>query len=336
MHAELMMLLWVVGALLVFGIPAIMKKTLLPRDLQFEEVPPERLTQPQAEFFAGYDTQIRALGYDDCVTYRVTNLTTANICRTYFSRNSWSRCTVAAATAEKKMSTSWIEFNSNFSDGTMLSTRNTQFSSPFSRPPYQIVQSYPGVSNPARLKASHDKRAESLAACGQVFIDRNNFFDEFRKSHQRNCEHQGSKKLMRLDGNGIYRATSRLALRAIVRFLNPFSDNFTPARAAAGLLLGAGLPFAVTMASVPLALWVSLHLGVTPAGGALLMTAGAFILAGGALGMLFQHKVFIWALLLGYLPTALMGSRYGLSFGLLMAMTADLTQRVRSRRRAIA
>ncbi|MBZ5627880.1 MAG: hypothetical protein LAO06_03345 [Acidobacteriia bacterium] len=336
MHPELTMLLWVVGALVVFGIPTIMKKTMLPRDLQFEEVPPERLTPRQAEFLAGYDTQIRALGYDDFVTYRVTNLKGANICRTYFSRNSWSRCTVAAVTVEKKMSTSWIEFNSNFSDGTMLSTRNTQFSSPFSRPPYQIVQLYPGVSDPARLKASHDQRVESFAARGQVFIDRNNFFDEFRKGHQRNCEHQASKKLMRLDGNGIYRATSRLALRAIVRFLNPFSDNFTPARAAAGLLLGAGLPFAVTIASGPLALWASPHLGVTPEGGALLMTAGAFILTGVALGRLFQHKVFIWALLLGYLPTALMGGPYGLSFSLLMAWTADLTQRVRSRRRAIA
>ncbi len=338
MHNEFTIFFWVVVALFVFGIPRIMKKIKLPRDLQFEEVPPERLTPQQARFFAEFDGRIRALGYDDCVTYRVTNLTGANICRTYFSRSEWSRCTVAAITGEKRtMSTSWIEFSSNFVDGTILNTRNAQLSSVFSCPPYQIVQGYPGVGDPAQLKTKHDRRAEALAIHGQSAISRSNFFDEFRKAHQRNCDYQTSKKLMRLDGNGIYRATSRLALRGIAKFLNPFTDNFTPARAVVGLLLGAGLPITITLASPPLAASIGPRIGFTPEGSVLLMAATGSIIAGSALGILFQHKVFIWSFLLAYLPIAILGAQYGsIGFSLLLAWTADLTCRIRARRRAVA
>ena len=335
MNSELSILLITVVVIFVFGIPLILQKHWLPRELQFEQVPPEQLTPEQAKFFASYDAELGSLGYAPVFTYRVPNLQGKNLLRTYVNPAETARCSVTMLSFGTAQQT-YAEFVTQYADGTFFTTRNVDISSVFKRLPNSIVQDCRGVTRLAELKRRHDAKAQELLIQGPMFFNRDKFFDDFRNYHIRFCEYQQSQKLLNWEpATNLYRMTVRTALNGIRNFFNPLADNFTALRFVAGLVFGAGLPVLVMLEPQKSAHWLASVCGFSLGSAWLFLLLGSYVLSGIAIGLLFRQKTFIWAFLLGYLPALLLSNRRMFGMSLLMAFSADVAFRVQSRARKL-
>jgi hypothetical protein len=153
-----------------------------------------------------------------------------------------------------------------------------------------------------------------------------------QEQYEREVAHQVKQKLLRFDAlKDEYRVTVKWALRVQRNMFNPFADNFTMAKLAGALAAGS-LPVLVSLQHVQL-----LHaMGQTDAGWVPLVTL-AYVIAGVAAGLLFGHKSFVWAFLLAFVPTLLLPSvtSHAVGMSLLMGWVADLTFRLRGRRKRL-
>ena len=57
-----------------------------------------------------------------------------------------------------------MSFHTRFSDDRILTTRNAKLKTILDRPPYQVVQECPQVSEPSEMKCIHDTRAQTMDA----------------------------------------------------------------------------------------------------------------------------------------------------------------------------
>lgn len=323
-------------ALLVIGLPRIASQISLPAQLQFQEVPPDELTPRQAKHFDEADEKLNPLGYHPLSTFRAVNLKGANLNRVYTSTLDPARIMVTLlSSAEGNVAHNYAEIISKYRDGVVLSTKNAGVSSVFARMPERIERTYPGIDDLAELKARHDTYAASLIMHGPLHRDPKTFFADFNDYHKRFCEYQRSKGLLRYDQRArVYRTTVLTGLRGVRNFLNPLADNFTLLRFALGVLLGAAPPVLVVYRPSALVDWLRSASGLDPALIASLLLAAAFTLGGLSVGYLFQQKSFIWAFLLGYIPTKLLRPSSGLELWLClwMAMVAHVVAHWRMRR----
>jgi hypothetical protein len=60
---EISWFLITIALLVVVGVPRIRRTVWLPRDLQFQQVPPEQLTPAQSAFLKSYDDQLADLQF---------------------------------------------------------------------------------------------------------------------------------------------------------------------------------------------------------------------------------------------------------------------------------
>jgi hypothetical protein len=308
-----------IAVIIAFGIPTIMKTIWLPRQLKCKEVPPEQFTPKQAACFAEYDRKMAGIGFTPFSTFTAMALPNPNINRMYASPADPARCDVMVI-GVKQSSTINVEFVTRFADGTRLSTKNSEFSSVFAPFPKRITQTFPGVTDPAIVKSYHDRRSETLRDRMPEFRPISSAFADLEDYHQRFCEHQVSKNLLRFDAeNGIYRTTYGTALRGIANFLNPMADNFTLGRFCLGTLLGAGLPLGAVTQHARIVLWLAAWMPTQLTLANTFLLPVACTLAGSAVGAIFTRKSFIWAILLGYLPAKFL-TVSGLTFGLSLYM----------------
>jgi hypothetical protein len=323
-------------AMLVVGLPLIAGRISLPAQLQFQEVPPDELTPRQAEHFDAADEKLKPLGYHPLSTFRAVNLKGANLSRVYTSTLNPARILVTLLSSPRRnVAHNYAEIISRYRDGAILTTKNSGLSSVFARMPEHIVKTYPGIDDLAELKARHDTQAASMTSHGPLHRDDKTFFADFNDYHKRFCEYQRSRGLLRLDKRaGVYHATVLTGLRGIRNFLNPLADNFTVPRFALGVLLGAALPVLVAYGSSALVDWLHSASELDPTLIVSLLLAAAFTLGGLTVGYLFQHKSFIWAFLLGYIPTKLLRPASGLElwFCVWMALVAHYVAHWRMRR----
>ncbi len=323
-------------AMLVVGLPLIAARISLPAQLQFQEVPPDELTPRQAEHFDEADEQLKPLGYHPLSTFRAVNLKGANLSRVYTSTLNPARIMVTLlSSAQGKAAHNYAEIISRYRDGIILTTKNSGLSSVFARMPEHIVKTYPGIDDLAELKARHDTYAASLINHGPLQRDAKTFFADFNDYHKRFCEYQRSKGLLRYDQRaGVYRATVLTGLRGIRNFLNPLADNFTLLRFTLGVLLGAAPPVLVVYRPSALVDWLRSASELDPTLIVSLLLAAAFTLGGLSVGYLFKQKSFIWAFLLGYIPTKLLRPASGLElwFCAWMALVAHYVAHWRMRR----
>ncbi len=321
-------------------IPLLMRRVRLPRTLQFEMLAPEALSPRQAEYLAARDVELRELGYEPFATYRVTNLSGRNLLRTYFHPADTARCTVILLSTGKSISQqAYLEFNTEFADGTRLATRNAQITGIFKRMPNSFLQEYRDARNATELKRRHDRRAETLFAHGPIPLDPSQFFAIFQQEHAKLCDYQVEHRLLRFDlQHNLYYGTPLIALRGIANFFNPFADTFTPLRLIAGLLFGAGLPVIVvcyprlTFSTLQPLLQALAGHGIHLSFGAVVL--GAYIVAGVAVGLLFRQKIFIWSFLLGLVPMLLMRNSAGqplIFMSVIMAWSGEVAFRLRAR-----
>lgn len=328
-----------VAVLLVIGVPRIRRNVFLPRDLQFQEVPSEKLTPAQLSFLKPYDDQLTDLQFRTFKTFRVPNLLGHNLVRVYLNSADPAKCALTMVAAKNKsLFTSYVEFATHYADGTHLTVNNNRRIGLFDPPPWVITDRNPGLNDMAELKSRHDKKAQGLLQRGVVFYTPDNYFEDLQQYHRKSCEYQESKGLLRWDDRArVYRATTWTALRGVISHLNPFADrNFSIRRLLFGLAIGGGLPVTVTLERVPLSVWLLSHAGAYGPLASSLVPLVAYTIGGIAIGILFSRRIFIWGLLLGVLPSRLLfGGLAGVGYSLWMASLADLVGRAHNRRKNI-
>jgi hypothetical protein len=338
---EFYVLAYTIAVTALIALPRILQKHYMPRELQFEQVPESSLSTAQAEFFAKSDKRMAEIGYMPFTTFRVTNLMGRNLTRAYMNSTEPTFGLVCAITGPKGLnSTSFCEFITRFTDGTRLTTRNTENAgSLFDRMPSDVVQDFRGTKDPVELKKKHDAKLAEMNNGGVEFVDPAKFFTRYQSKHREWCEYQESKSLLRWDATtSQYRLTPWTALRGIRNYYNPLGSHFTVPRFIMGLLLGAGIP--------TLVLWNPEHtldvLGrlsfVDPMRTGLVVFPLAFILGGVAIGTIYKSKSFIWGFIASCLP-AMAAPQIGtaaVTLGIIMGFSAKLTGRLAMARGRIA
>jgi len=334
---DILYLLLTMAVISALGIPRIRQAVWLPRELKFEDVPPEKLTPAQTDFLSSYDTRLAELGYHPFTTYRVSNMLGHNLIRVYLnSADPAKACVTMVAAKNKTLFSSHVEFATKYADGTRLVINNNNITGIFDDMPGVIITRYRGVTDIAELKRRHDAQAEKLRSRGIVFYTRENYFEDFRQYHVRYCEHQESQKLLRWDGtSGVYRATTWTALRGLRNFLNPIADHFSLPRFALGIMLGGGLPLLAAVERVPIVSWLGAHAGAGSPYAISLLPLAVYTAAGLSVGLLFSRRTFVWGILLGVLPAKFLLGHVDSGYSLWMAAIADLIGRTHNRRKNI-
>ena len=337
---DLQWFLVAVVLMVVLGLPAITGKISLPGQLKFLEVPLDKLTAPQAEYFRQFDEKLNEIGYHPYNTFRVVNLSGVNLNRVYASSSDPARILVTLLTSTGGTSAqNYTEIITRFQDGTILSTKNSSVSSVFAAMPKKVSQVFPSLQDLLELKRRHDAKAQGLILRNPLYRNVSTFFDDFQGYHRRFCEYQQGKRLLRLDPRtGVYRATVWLGLRGIQNFLNPLADNFTLPRFALGLLAGALPPLVILVKPAFLLGIIQSRLGIDLALATLLLLGIAYALAGSVVGYIFTRKSFIWAFLLGYLPIHFLALPAGnrISWAFWMACVAHAVSNFRLARKRLA
>ncbi len=325
-------LLWAIGLMLVIGLPRIRSNIKLPREISLVPVPEDKLTAEQASFFREFDEKLAPLGFVPGLTYTAPQLSGANLSRAYFSSVEPTYINVVALTTPKGMrATSYVEMVTRHQDGGSLNTKNSQISSVFAAMPGRISQNFPGVTDIVELKRRHDARRGKLAYRGEAFVTPDKYTTNFQDYHRRWCEYQVKQGLLRPDqGAGVYRATTRLGLNGIFKYINPLADNFTLPRFATGTLLGVALPLVAILDPGVVASRLPWQ-AATPMQTQAMLVLSCYVLAGIAVGYVFSAKSFIWAFILGYLPWLFFPQRTSIFYVLLMTVVAHQVGRWRMR-----
>ena len=332
---ELVRILITIGAFFAIGIPTIMKTVSLPTELKCEPVPPSSIDSRQMAFFESYDKKLAEIGFFPFSTFRVSNLQGTNLNRAYMSSTDPARCLLTLMSIKGSF-TNCLEIVTRFSDGTRLSTKNTELSTVLAVLPNRIVQQFPGISDPVELKRRHDAKAATLQDRMPEYRPQSTYFTDLNQYHAQYCQYQVSKNLFRFDAAaGVYRATYLTGLRGIYNFLNPMADNFTVRRFLLGLLLGAAPPVVVATQHQHILSWL---ITVSADNAFLfgnLLVPTACTLSGIAIGSIFTKKNFIWAILLAYLPAKLLSTGLPFGYAIYMAFVADFAARFLNARRKL-
>jgi hypothetical protein len=136
---------------ILFGSMAQLQRNIapVPKEYEFEEVPFERLTREQQEFFAPYDKHLLAMEYRPLFTYRVRNYA-SNLIRRYVNPTDRASCTVIAIEVKTRVAgivnrtlASNVSFLTVFTDGKELTTRNMSVRTVLDSLPGSIVQECP-------------------------------------------------------------------------------------------------------------------------------------------------------------------------------------------------
>ena len=295
---------------LVFAVPRIKRLPGLPRELLFEEVPDSTLTAAQAGHLSRLDAAFATLHYRPLFNIRVPNLSNPNLTRFYTSDvdpalllTSLLRVRVQGADAQNE---DYVEMITRYRDGTVLTTLNSSVATPFDTPPGRVVQRFPGM-DPLRLKARHDQGAVPLVVREPLWHARAEILQRWQESHREWCEHQVQVGRLRYEpSTASYRLSRSVALRGIVKFLNPLGREVTARRLAAAVLFGAILPTAGLLAfqAAPPSTWpdlaARLHLPAALVANAILVALLA--VAGAVAGLVFGQRHFVGALVLGLAP----------------------------------
>jgi hypothetical protein len=286
---------------LVVGLPRIMRRPGLPRQLAFERVPDASLGDAQSAFFRRLDEQVETLHYRPVFNIRAANLPGANLSRFYSNRTdpaliltSLLRVQVPNAPGQNL---DYVEIITRYQDGTELTTANVDTASPLARVPWKVVQRFPGL-DVARLKERHDAAARAIAKELRWVTDEQ-ILDQWQQSHQRWCEHQADEGRLRFAATADrYLLTQGTSLRGIANYVNPFAGPVAWPRALAAVVLGAALP--------TLGLLAASRSHLPPSPSPLFLTAGLFAVCGATAGLAFPRQYFAWALLLGIVPATLL------------------------------
>jgi hypothetical protein len=307
-NLDLFAFFYTVGVILFGSLPRLRKNArAIPLQYQFEELPPEVLSEAQSKYLASYDKKLAAMNYSPVSTFRAVNFDRALI-RRYGNPMETSRCAVIilATTVKVKGKPSvtnscTMEFITRFSDDKILITRNARLKSLMDNPDFRIVQDCPGVTEPSEMKRKHDARAAGLGCPVPPAATAASIFKEVNREHERFSAYQLARGIYRMhpDGNG-YALSDKTFRRGIRNFLNPFAHRFSLRSFLTAALAGVALPVVGILILAPKAANAAQAAGFPPVIATDMMTCACYLLAGTLVGFFLERHTFIWAFLITY------------------------------------
>jgi len=316
----------------------------VPKFYQIEKLDPSALTDRQAEYLAPYDEKLAAMNYWPVCTYRVTNYG-HNLMRNYVNPMESARCVILIHEVALRLkgrrsptNSCTVSFHTRFSDATILTTRNMQLKTIMDRPPYQIVQERPEVSEPAELKREHDRKVATMGCPVAPPSDADSTFKDVQAEHVRFSEFQLSCGNYRPlpDGSG-YAIADKAHWRAIRNHLNPFAHRFSLKRFLPAALTGLALPLLAVLHLAPAASDAARNIGFPPLVAAEAVTLACYLVAGAIIGYLLERNTFVWVFLLTYLTLRLFTSAHigPLPYSAFAGSVAYSVAQAKKRKRAV-
>lgn len=345
--ADLAVFLYTTGKIVFTSLPRLRRGELtsrIPVRYELQEINPAALTEGQRLYLAPYDEKLAAMNYFPVCTYRVTNYG-HTLLRNYSSPIERSRCVLMIHEMLLKIkdkpsptNSCTMSFHTRFADGTMLTTRNMRIKSVVDRPPYQIVQEQPGISEPAEMKRVHDKRASGMGCPVPPPSDTSSVFKDVKSEHVRFAEYQLSQGTYRLNPDGkTYSLTDKPYWRGIRNHLNPFAHRFSIRRFLPAALVAMALPLFGVMKLAPAAAEAARNIGFPPATAETAVMLACYLCAGAIIGYVLERQTFVWVFLLTYLSVRIFsGTALGpIPYSAFAGSVAFSVAHAKQRRRAV-
>jgi hypothetical protein len=306
---DLAIFVYTVCKIVFLGLPRLRRNAhKIPLYYQMEEVGAGILTEAQANYLAPFDEKLNAMNYWPACTYRVRNYG-HNLIRSYVNPMETSRCVViihelAFRKGGKRTvaNSATLSFHTCFTDGTIFTTRNMHLKSVMDRPPYQIVQECPGVTDPAEMKRKHDSRVSSMGCPTAPPSGAASTFKDVQAEHARFSAYQISQGSFRLSPDGTsYVLTDKVFWRGIRNHLNPFVHRFSVRRFLPAALIAMALPLFAVLRLASAAADAARTIGFPPDVAAQAVTIACYMIAGALIGYVLERQTFVWVFLLTYL-----------------------------------
>jgi len=333
-------------AFIVFGsLPQLRRNVArIPVQYEIEEIPPSKLSEKQAQYFAPYDQKLAAMNYWPTCTYRVTNYG-HNLMRSYVNSAETSRfvamivelttnVTGKQAIGQGRM----MSFHTQFTDDRILTTRTMNLKTVMDRPPYQVLQERPHITEPAELKKEHEKLAAVLACPVAPPSTAAGIFKYMKSEHERFCSHQVAQGTLRLQPDGIsYAMTDKVFWRGIRNHLNPFANRFSLRQFLPAALVSEILPVVTALKLAPAVAHAAQEFGIPSAAASEATMLACYIAVGALVGYLLERHTFVWVFLLTYIPVRLLAaaSLGHVPYSAIAGLIAYSVSQAKKRRRAI-
>ncbi len=325
---------------IVFGAMPLLRKgaTPIPIDVAFEEIPLLSLTPAQQKALAEYDGKLARLGFNPTCTYRWANLG-HNLIRSYLSPGYMARCVLMIV--ELKTNTDGVEqvshqavfeFDTRFSDGTVLVTSNPKLKSVMTHPSSVISQEI-ASSNPAAIKRLHDAGMAKIKASPlPPPSEARDIFREVATEHRRVCEYRVNAGEFKLSADGKhYLPTDKVLWRGIRNYFSPFGTRFSPAR----LMVAFAAALAAPVFEVPyVSQWLTTTQIVSHSQASLITTVVCGLITGAVIGLALEHNTFLWSFLLTYASMRVFHMSPG-AVGFSAAIAAHTVTRWNNRRKIL-
>lgn len=326
---------------ILFGSMAQLQRNVapIPKEYEFEEVPFERLTREQQEFFVPYDQQLLAMQYRPLFTYRVRNYG-SNLIRRYVNPVDRASCTVMAVEVKTKVDgilnrtlASNVSFFTVFTDGKELTTRNMRARTVLDHPPEFIVQECPSEQDLSVLKKRHDARAAKLGVPVAAEMSMPRVFAFYQDQHRRFSEFQVERGTYRRTATG-YAVSKKAFWRGIRNYLVPFAERFSAARLLIAGIVAIGLPSLTYSRLLPNLVPFLTRARLDAGTSSLLILGASYLIAGACVGMLLEKSQFIWGFLFTFVGVHLVTGWWlsPIPFGLIAGTVSHGVAQLRMRR----
>jgi hypothetical protein len=342
LDADLTAFLLTVGVIVFGSLPALRANSAsIPVRYDFEEIPTSKLTESQAAFFSSYDEKLAAMGYYPTCTYRVRNYV-HNLMRSYYNGAETSRCVVmvveltsTVGNVQSLGATSLLSFHTQYADGRMLTTRNMKLKSVLDRPPFLTIQDVPSISDPVKMKALHDARAQELGCPISPPSTADAVFSAVQEEHDRFSDYQIAQGIYEAIPGGHYRLTNKPFRRSIHNFLNPFVHRIPLYKLIPVSILGATLPVIGIAWLAPAMAEAARTVGFPPSIAAHIIILASYMSAGVVIGYVFEQHCFVWVFLITYVAVHLAGLNPGGTYSAFAGLVAHYVGQAKNRKRAI-
>ena len=281
----------------------------IPMKFAFEEIPADKLTQPQRDYLKPIDEQLASLNYFPLSTFRISNFGT-NLLRRYTNPTDPVSCALTVVEVKVKVgetegvrNSSHVEFVSRFPDGRKLLTRNMSRKSLFDEPPWRVTQSCPNVTNLAELKRKHDARAHGMGIPISASQDISKLFEELQAEHERFSNFLVQRGIYKVaPEGGAYATTEKVHFRGLINHYLPLGRRLSFSKLLFSALVGAVLPLFGILKLSPVfsGMYGSLpFFGLSAAHFAVL---ASYVAAGAAIGYVCEGQKLPWIFLITYVP----------------------------------
>ncbi|MFZ0146698.1 MAG: hypothetical protein WAL08_20260 [Candidatus Sulfotelmatobacter sp.] len=343
--ADLVVFLYTASKIAFGSIPRLRRNVpKVPARYQIENVPLGSLTEAQTRYFAPYDKKLDAMNYWPVCTYRITNYGHC-LLRQYVNPSETSRCVVLiyelALNVDGRRTFSnncTMSFHTRFSDDRILTTRNAKLKTILDRPPYQVVQECPQVSEPSEMKCIHDTRAQTMGCPVTPLSDPVSILKDVQSEHERFTAHQLSTGAYRpLPGGTSYAIADKAHWRAIRNHLNPFAHRFSLRQFLPAAIVAAALPVFAFLDFAPAAAQAARNVGFSPVVAAEAVILACYLVAGAIIGYVLERQTFVWVFLLTYVSARIFaGANLGpVPYSAFAGSVAYSVAQAKKRRRAV-